>query len=335
MHTIFLFLKILFIFRPGTTYTFQATSENDLNLWLDAMDGKEPMYVHAPKPSNANQTFLDESGFNFISRCFSTLENRGLEDQGLYRVVGVSSKVTKLLSTGLDRKKSEKMSFEDPMEWESKTITSAAKTFLRNLPEPLMTYKMHSSFIAAAKMETYEERVGEVARLVDQLPEPNKRMLEILCAHLEKVALKSQKNMMTPANLGVCFGPTLLRNEEETVAAIMDIKFGNVVVEILIENWRQILRGEPPSTRKRLSMSEHPPPLTVLPISPNQMAKTPPARLVSPPTRGPPPYPHIAPPPYPHPPPPPGTVHNGPKVVSKTKLLDRYLDFYSFFLLFR
>ena len=49
---------------------------------------------------------------------------------------------------------------------------------------------------------------------------------------------------MTVANLGVCFGPTLLRDEEETVAAIMDIKFANVVVEILIENWRQILLGK-------------------------------------------------------------------------------------------
>ena len=40
------------------------------------------MYVHAPKPSNAHQTFLDEGGFLFIQRCFQTLENRGLEDQG-------------------------------------------------------------------------------------------------------------------------------------------------------------------------------------------------------------------------------------------------------------
>jgi spore maturation protein SpmB len=48
--------------------------------------------------------------------------------------------------------------------------------------------------------------------------------------------------MMTVSNLGVCFGPTLLRAEEETVAAIMDIKFANVVVEILIENWRQVKR---------------------------------------------------------------------------------------------
>lgn len=82
--------------------------------------------------------------------------------------------------------------------------------------------------------------MAEVGRLTSMLPEPNKRMLELLLNHLEKVAANERKNMMTVSNLGVCFGPTLLRNEEETVAAIMDIKFGNVVVEILIENWRQV-----------------------------------------------------------------------------------------------
>ncbi len=51
-----------------------------------------------------------------------------------------------------------------------------------------------------------------------------------------RVANHCEKNLMTVSNLGVCFGPTLLRPEEETVAAIMDIKFGNVVVELLIDN---------------------------------------------------------------------------------------------------
>ena len=45
---------------------------------------------------------------------------------------------------------------------------------------------------------------------------------------------------MTVSNLGVCFGPTLLRPEEETVAAIMDIKFCNIVVEILIEHFDKV-----------------------------------------------------------------------------------------------
>jgi hypothetical protein len=54
------------------------------------------------------------------------------------------------------------------------------------------------------------------------------------------VAAKSDKNLMTVSNLGVCFGPTLLRPEEETVANILDIKFCNVVVEILIENYEKV-----------------------------------------------------------------------------------------------
>ena len=74
----------------------------------------------------------------------------GLEEQGLYRVVGVASKVTKLLTHGLDRRKSDKLSLDDRLEWESKTITSAIKTFFRNLPEPIMTFKLHHQFIAAA-----------------------------------------------------------------------------------------------------------------------------------------------------------------------------------------
>ena len=45
---------------------------------------------------------------------------------------------------------------------------------------------------------------------------------------------------MTVANLGVCFGPTLMRPEEETVAAIMDIKFCNIVIEILVSHYDMV-----------------------------------------------------------------------------------------------
>lgn len=48
---------------------------------------------------------------------------------------------------------------------------------------------------------------------------------------------------MTVANLGVVFGPTLMRPQEETVAAIMDLKFQNIVVEILIEHQEKVTQG--------------------------------------------------------------------------------------------
>lgn len=56
---------------------------------------------------------------------------------------------------------------------------------------------------------------------------------------------------MTVSNMGVIFGPTLMRAEEETVAAMLDIKFQNIVMEILIEDYSkvrhapfQLIRGQ-------------------------------------------------------------------------------------------
>ena len=48
--------------------------------------------------------------------------NLGLDDQGLYRIVGVTSKVNRLLTQGLDKKKIEKLNFDDATEVESKTV---------------------------------------------------------------------------------------------------------------------------------------------------------------------------------------------------------------------
>ncbi|EPY81422.1 hypothetical protein CB1_000740054 [Camelus ferus] len=74
---------------------------------------------------------------------------------------------------------------------------------------------------------------------------------------LETVANNHKQNLMTVANLGVVFGPTLLRPQEETVAAIMDIKFQNIVIEILIENHEKIFNTVPdaPLTNAQLHLS--------------------------------------------------------------------------------
>ncbi|CAG5135137.1 unnamed protein product [Candidula unifasciata] len=223
--------------------TFQALSEEDRRLWLDAMDGKEPTYpMHNLK---TEESMLDEIGFNFIRKSIAAIESRGLQEQGLYRVVGVNSKVNNLLKVALDPKKADKVSFEDPSVWETKTITSAIKNYLRSLPEPLMTFRLHDSFIKAAKQESKTLRILDVHKYVHQLPQANFEMLDLLVAHLDRVASKSDLNKMTVANLGVCFGPSLMRPEEETMAAVLDIKFCNIVVEILINNYKEIFKNPP------------------------------------------------------------------------------------------
>ena len=87
-----------------------------------------------------------------------------------------------------------------------------------------MSFRLHSAFINAAKIEQKDKRVNAIHELVHNLPKINFKMCSVIIEHLHKIAEKSDKNLMNICNLGVCFGPTLLRPEEESVAAIMNIK---------------------------------------------------------------------------------------------------------------
>lgn len=110
-----------------------------------------------------NDCHLDELGYYFVQKCIETVEKRGLDDQGLYRVSGVNSRVNRLLEMCLNKKNYNATTgqinmpnFSDPVEWETKTITSALKHYLRNLTEPLMTYNLHPYIIEAASKSQHE-----------------------------------------------------------------------------------------------------------------------------------------------------------------------------------
>ncbi|XP_020767192.1 rho GTPase-activating protein 26 isoform X6 [Odocoileus virginianus] len=242
--------------RPGVI-TMQALSEEDRRLWMEAMDGREPVYNSNKDSQSEGTAQLDSIGFSIIRKCIHAVETRGINEQGLYRIVGVNSRVQKLLSVLMDPKTASETEMDICAEWEIKTITSALKTYLRMLPGPLMMYQFQRSFIKAAKLENQESRVSEIHSLVHRLPEKNRQMLQLLMNHLANVANNHKQNLMTVANLGVVFGPTLLRPQEETVAAIMDIKFQNIVIEILIENHEKIFNTVPdtPLTNAQLHLS--------------------------------------------------------------------------------
>ncbi|KAK1159268.1 rho GTPase-activating protein 26-like isoform X1 [Acipenser oxyrinchus oxyrinchus] len=232
--------------RPGVI-TMQALSEEDRRLWMEAMDGREPVYNLNRDNQSEGTAQLDSIGFNIIKKFIHALETRGINEQGLYRIAGVSSRVQKLLGLLMDSKTSPEVDVDSAAEWEIKTIASALKHYLRMLPGPLMTYQFQRSFIKAAKRDNQEARISEIHSIIHRLPEKNRQMLDLLMKHLANVANNHQENLMTVANLGVVFGPTLLRSQEETVAAIMDIKFQNIVVEILIENHEKIFNSVPES----------------------------------------------------------------------------------------
>uniref|UniRef100_A0A673B2Z4 Rho GTPase activating protein 42b n=1 Tax=Sphaeramia orbicularis TaxID=375764 RepID=A0A673B2Z4_9TELE len=185
--------------------TLQALSESNRRLWLEAMDGKEPVRNSAPGGTIVN---LNLQLIVMYSIKIST-DHTGINTMGLYRIGGVNSKVQKLMSTVF--------------------CDTYRNTF------SLM------SICCFSESDDQNYRVCAVHALVHKLPERNREMLELLIKHLVTVSAQNQFNLMTVSNLGVIFGPTLMRSQEETVAAMMNIKFQNIVVEILIENFTKVL----------------------------------------------------------------------------------------------
>uniref|UniRef100_A0A673XHW5 Rho GTPase activating protein 10 n=1 Tax=Salmo trutta TaxID=8032 RepID=A0A673XHW5_SALTR len=191
----------------------------------------------------------------------------GINDQGLYRVVGVSSKVQKLLSLMIVLRLFLSpppilplfcaLFCSPPLLLALHSLLLYYAFFLsclsRSLPEPLMTYGLYKDFIAPAKGGSPESRSQAIHCLVHKLPEMNRLVLGLLMKHLATVAAHSKLNLMTVANLGVVFGPTLMRPQEDTVAAIMDLKFQNIVVEILIEQHEKIFGDVPGASSPGLS----------------------------------------------------------------------------------
>ncbi|XP_068623137.1 rho GTPase-activating protein 26 isoform X2 [Battus philenor] len=236
--------------RERPPLTLQALSERDRAAWLRALDAA-PAPLHALatpaacKGEGEPQCELNEAGFAFVRRVIAILEARGLEEQGLYRVAGVASKVARVVGAAAGQGGGGELA--EPCECESKTLTSALKSYLRALPEPLLTRRLHDQFLAAAKRERREDRVAALHALLLLLPHDNRRMLRLVLRHLRNVAAKCDKNLMTTSNLAVCFGPTLLRPERETVASILELKFCNVLVETLLEHFDAVFDPAPPT----------------------------------------------------------------------------------------
>ena len=98
------FIKDLFAFLQGAsvTYTFQAMSEFERKHWVESLGGTWPAISTLQKlRADSVEDNLNSMAFTFLKDCLQELESRGLNDQGLYRVGGVVSKVKKLLNEGL------------------------------------------------------------------------------------------------------------------------------------------------------------------------------------------------------------------------------------------
>uniref|UniRef100_A0A670YPM7 Rho GTPase activating protein 9 n=1 Tax=Pseudonaja textilis TaxID=8673 RepID=A0A670YPM7_PSETE len=119
-------------------------------------------------------------------------------------------------------------------------ITGALKLFFRELPESLVPYSYVDECIASVKLSDHKEKVSKLSGLIQSLPQPNRDTLHYLLQHLRRVMDHSDINRMTTQNIGIVFGPTLLRHERDVASLIEDMVYQNQVVELLLTEFTSI-----------------------------------------------------------------------------------------------
>ncbi|XP_009073442.1 PREDICTED: beta-chimaerin isoform X2 [Acanthisitta chloris] len=82
-----------------------------------------------------------------------------------------------------------------------------------------------------------DERLEAIHEVLMLLPAAHYETLRYLMIHLKKVTLHEKENFMNAENLGIVFGPTLMRPpEDSTLATLNDMRYQKLIVQILIEN---------------------------------------------------------------------------------------------------
>ncbi|EDQ86170.1 uncharacterized protein MONBRDRAFT_28595 [Monosiga brevicollis MX1] len=91
-------------------------------------------------------------------------------------------------------------------------VATLLKQYLRSLPDPVFPQRMYSTIMDVAKVSKVEVQMAQLREIVlNYLPASHKAVLQVLLPFLHEVANHSNINKMDPNNLGVVFGPTLIR----------------------------------------------------------------------------------------------------------------------------
>ncbi|KAM6154176.1 rho GTPase-activating protein 9 isoform 2-T2 [Erethizon dorsatum] len=192
---------------------------------------------------------------SFVRLCVAAVDKRGLDVDGIYRVSGNLAVVQKLRFL-VDRERAvtsdgrymfpEQPGQEgqldlDSAEWDDiHVVTGALKLFLRELPQPLVPPQLLPHFRAALALSKSEERFSQIQELIESMPKPNHDTLRHLLEHLCRVIAHSDKNRMTPHNLGIVFGPTLFRPEQETSDLAAHALYPGQLVQLMLTDFTSL-----------------------------------------------------------------------------------------------
>ncbi|XP_031438839.1 rho GTPase-activating protein 8 [Clupea harengus] len=177
-----------------------------------------------------------------VSQTVSYLKEKGLNTEGIFRRsarVQLIKDIKKLYNLG------KPVNFEQYGDVHVPAVI--LKTFLRELPEPLLTFTLYDQILDITRVES-SLRVSKCKHIVESLAEPNYIVLKYLVCFLNMVSQKSLDNKMSSSNLACVFGVNLARPSRGTVSlsALTPI---NIFTEHLVEHYHTIFGSRCPASQ--------------------------------------------------------------------------------------
>ncbi|KAM6201079.1 unconventional myosin-IXa [Rhynchocyon petersi] len=166
-----------------------------------------------------------------VEKLINYIEMHGLYTEGIYRKSGSTNKI-KELRQGLDTD-AENVNLDD---YNIHVIASVFKQWLRDLPNPLMTFELYEEFLRAMGLPEKKETIRGVYSVIDQLSRTHLNTLERLIFHLVRIALQEDTNRMSANALAIVFAPCILRCPDTTdpLQSVQDISKTTTCVELIV-----------------------------------------------------------------------------------------------------
>ncbi|XP_074863404.1 unconventional myosin-IXa isoform X2 [Carettochelys insculpta] len=166
-----------------------------------------------------------------VEKLINYIEMHGLYTEGIYRKSGSTNKIKELrqgLDTDIDN-----VNLDD---YNIHVIASVFKQWLRDLPNPLMTFELYEEFLRAMGLQERKETVRGVYSVIDQLSRTHLSTLERLVFHLVRIALQEETNRMSANALAIVFAPCILRCPDTTdpLQSVQDISKTTTCVELIV-----------------------------------------------------------------------------------------------------
>eukprot|EP00118_Oscarella_pearsei_P026525 m.310044 g.310044 ORF g.310044 m.310044 type:complete len:505 (+) comp49274_c0_seq1:59-1573(+) len=176
-----------------------------------------------------------------LEQCVREIEKRGLDEEGLYRVPGFADDIT-AVKKAFDKEGKAEIGHKQCAD--INVVAGVLKQYLRELPIPVVTFEAYPKVLDALQKDTEATRVYALRMAIQSLPKPHFNTLQFVVDHLERVANKSSTNLMLPNNLGIVFGPTLMRSETTNpVAALADVPLQKNAVALMIQYAKFVFEG--------------------------------------------------------------------------------------------